>query len=129
MEFTKITRSLSYEMVNGFGLKLWDKLGAEMEVSPTDNPKEGYSHMKMLIEEVHKESFPGFESILVHDSHEVPNKQVDKPKMSDEEELIQSINKCASLEGADGLLSYRIPAASNPSAKSAYDLKLKLLKK
>lgn len=56
MELIKLSRSKSFEMVNGFGLKLWDKLGAEMSVSPGDDAIEAYKIMDDLIEEVHKES-------------------------------------------------------------------------
>ena len=123
MEFIKITRSLSYEMVNGFGLKLWDKLGAEMEVSPTDNPKEGYSHMKLLIEEVHKESFPGIESTLVQDSYEVPNKQVDK-KADPVSNMITAITTCTTI---DTLKTFEKLAKSKPEFQTAYDNRLKEL--
>lgn len=57
MELIKISRSKSFEMVNGFGLKMWDKLGAEMSIVPGDDPKEAYKVMDELIEEVHKDSY------------------------------------------------------------------------
>lgn len=60
MELTKISRSKSFEMVNGFGLKHWDKLSAEMTINPGEDPKEGYKVMEDLINEVHKESYSEF---------------------------------------------------------------------
>ena len=57
MELTKISRSKSFEMTNGFGLKHWDKLGAEMSLTPGDDPKMAYKVMDELIEETHKESY------------------------------------------------------------------------
>lgn len=119
MEFTKISRSLSYEMVNGFGLKLWDKLGAEMEVTKGADPKDGYAAMKELIEEVHKESFPGFESVVVSDSHAVPDKQVDKPTKT----MIEEMEDCGMY--AD-IQSFRF-TVKNEEEKVVYERKLKEL--
>ena len=117
MEFTKISRSLSYEMVNGFGLKLWDKLGAEMEVKATDNPKDGYAAMKEMIEEVHQESFPNVQSILVHDSHElVPEKQVDKPTKT----MIEEMEAC---DTYTDIKSFQF-TIKNEQEKAVYERKL-----
>ena len=122
MEFTKISRSLSYEMVNGFGLKLWDKLGAEMEVTKGADPKDGYAAMKELIEEVHKESFPGFESVVVSDSHAVPDKQVDKPTAKDS--MITAITTCTEVAT---LKTFEKLAKSKPEFQKAYDETMDLL--
>ena len=93
MEIKKISRSLSYEMINAAtGLKLWDKLSAETEISEGDNPKEVYNHLKKLIEEVHQESFQNMESFLVNDSclPAIDYKEQDK-KESQAEEYRQKI--------------------------------------
>lgn len=127
MKLTKINRSKSFEMVNGYGLKFWDKLGIEADLGENEDPKDCYKQLGQLIDETHRENNP--EISFVAGNAPVPVVQIDKPKMSPEEELIQTINSCTSLEGEHGLLSYRIPASLNPSTKSAYDLKAKLLKK
>ena len=57
MELIKISRSKSFEMINGFGLKHWDKLSAEMSINLGEDPKEGYKAMEDLINEVHKDSY------------------------------------------------------------------------
>lgn len=127
MKLTKIARSKSFEMVNGYGLKFWDKLGIEADLGENEDPKDCYKQLGQLIDETHRENNP--EISFVAGNGPVPIVSIDKPKMSEEEELIQTINKCTSLEGDSGLLSYRLPASLNPSTKSAYDLKIALLKK
>lgn len=127
MKLTKISRSKSFEMINGYGLKYWDKLGIEADLGENEDPKDCYQQLGQLIDETHRENNP--EISFVAGNSPIPIVQVGKPVMSPEEELIQAINNCTSLEGDNGLLSYRIPASLNPSTKSAYDLKISLLKK
>ena len=65
MNIDRISRSKSFEMVNGFGLKHWDKLSIEMAITPGEDPKEGYKLMDDLINEVHKESYSQFDELPV----------------------------------------------------------------
>ena len=85
MELIKISRSKSFEMVNGFGLKIWDKLSAEMSIAVGEDPKAGYQSMDNLIEEVHKESYK--ELSLVADNTPVPVVGLDKPTTTMIEEM------------------------------------------
>lgn len=127
MQLTKISRSKSFEMVNEFGLKYWDKIGIEADLGENEDPKECYQLLGQLIDETHKEKTS--EISFVAGNPPVSVVQVERLKMSPEEELIQNINSCTTLDGEHGLLSYRIPASLNPATKSAYDLKVMLLKK
>lgn len=56
MKITNISRSKSYEIATPFGLKVWDKIGAEGTLSDNEDPKECYRTLDKLIEETHKES-------------------------------------------------------------------------
>ena len=112
MEIKKISRSLSYEMINAAtGLKFWDKLSAEIEISEGDNPKEGYNHLKKLFEEVHQESFPNMESFLVHDTclPAIDYKEQDKIAKADEEKakyssIVFTIRECKTKQQAEIVL-------------------------
>lgn len=122
MELTKITRSKSFEMTNGFGLKIWDKIGAEMSINPTDDPKQGYKTMDDLIEEVHKESYKEFS--IVADNVPVPEVQVEKePKAHPDTE---QIDNCETVEE---LKEFEVYVSNKPVLKAAYFIKLaKLIK-
>lgn len=52
-----------------------------------------------------------------------------EPKKSRVEVLIQDIERCKSLEGANGLLSWRLLVSKNPELQPAFDKKLKELSK
>ena len=119
MELTKITRSKSFEMTNGFGLKIWDKIGAEMSINPTDDPKQGYKTMDDLIEEVHKESYKEFS--IVADNVPVPEVQVTKTPL---QSMIEAITTCTEVST---LKTFEKLAKSKPEFQKAYDNRLKEL--
>jgi len=119
----KISQEVNYN-----GMPTW--IGLEAIVLPDEDPKEGLRTLQTKITEYMQEEQKAYgQSKWAKSTPEYGSVQIDKPTMSKEEELIQAINGCVSLEGDNGLLSYRIPASLNPSTKAAYDLKLKLLKK
>lgn len=120
------TIKLSQE-INFNGMPTW--IGLEATLLPDENEKDCLRILQKSITEYHQEESVVFGKSTWSKHGTEKSVQIGKPIMSEEEVLIQSINECVSLEGDDGLLSYRIPAASNPSTKSAYDLKMALLKK
>lgn len=95
MELIKISRSKSFEMVNGFGLKIWDKLSAEMSIAVGEDPKLGYKAMDDLIEEVHRESYK--ELSLVADNTPVPVVDLDNPTKTMIEEM-EACNNYADIQ-------------------------------
>lgn len=125
MELTKITRSKSFEMTNGFGLKIWDKIGAEMSINPTDDPKQGYKTMDDLIEEVHKESYKEFS--IVADNVPVPEVQVEKPldKISGYIQVIELTQSVPALER----FKPRVEKENNTELTEAYNKQLQILNK
>lgn len=125
MELTKITRSKSFEMTNGFGLKIWDKIGAEMSINPLDDPKQGYKTMDDLIEEVHKESYKEFS--IVADNVPVPEVQVEKPldKISGYIQVIELTRNITALER----FKARVEKENNTELTEAYNKQLAILNK
>jgi hypothetical protein len=88
MQLTKISRSKSFEMLNGYGLKYWDKLGIEADLGENEDPKECYKELGQLIDETHRENNP--EISFVAGNAPVPVVQ-DKP----EKPLIEELEACA----------------------------------
>lgn len=103
-------------------------LGVTIEINDDKEAERAFEMAKQMVHETYENIIKNA-PVPIYEDYKVPEKQIEKPKMSQEEELIKIINNCTSLDGDNGLLSYRIPASLNPSTKSAYDLKRTLLKK
>mgnify|MGYP007125634825 CR=1 FL=1 len=119
MILTKISRSKSFEMVNGYGLKSWDKFGLEADLSPNEDPIQLYKELDAIIEQSFKESYP-----------DTPNqervKQVDKTPVSDEiQGTLLEIEKCLT---PDELSGFWLVCKGNLTLSAAYKSKEKQLK-
>lgn len=57
MILTKISRSKSFEMVNGYGLKKWEKFGIEADLEKNEDPIEGYKQLDLIIDQAYKDSY------------------------------------------------------------------------
>lgn len=115
MKLTKITRSKSYEMVNGFGLKSWDKFGLEADMSENENPIELYKELDAIIEQAHKESYQTIS--FVADNPPVPEVQVKKqPSVIDN--MILAITTCTEVKVLE---TFRKLAKSNEAFQKAFD--------
>lgn len=121
MELKKIFRSKSFEMLNGYGLKYWDKLGIEADLGVNENPKECYKQLGQLIDETHKEQTQTIS--FVADNVPVPEVQVEKEQPKS---LVEQIESCIELKVLE---SYRLIAKTKPECQEAYDKKLKELHK
>lgn len=121
MELTKISRSKSFEMVNGYGLKSWDKFGVEGDLGENESPLEAYNELGKIIDQAHKDSYPALS--FVADNPTVPEVQVEKEQPKS---LVEQIKSCTELKVLE---SYRLIAKVNPETQQAYDNKLKELKK
>lgn len=114
MELKKIFRSKSFEMLNGYGLKYWEKYGIEGELADKEDPLNAYVELGKIIDEAHKESNP--EISFVAGNVPVPVVHVDKPIMS----LIEELE--ASSTYAD-IQSFRF-TVKNEEEKAVYERKL-----
>ena len=113
-------------MTNGFGLKTWDKIGAEMSINPTDDPKAGYKAMDDLIEEVHKESYKEFS--IVADNVPVPEVEVAKtPKERQIQSTIEAINTCTTLKALE-IFTKLVEREKNKELTEAFNNKKETLK-
>ena len=117
MVLTKISRSKSYEMMNGFGLKQWDKYGIEADLGENEDPKDCYKQLGQLIDETHRENNP--EISFVAGNAPVPIIHVDKP----EKPLIEELEACTTY--AD-IQSFRF-TVKNDAEKAVYERKLEEL--
>jgi hypothetical protein len=118
MQLTKISRSKSFEMINEFGLKAWDKFGLEGDLGDKEDPLQAYSELGKVIDESFKVSYP-----------ENPNqervRQADKPEPSKEiQSILSEVEKCLT---PDELSGYWLVCKGNLTLSTAYKAKEKLL--
>ncbi len=110
MVLTKISRSKSFEMVNGYGLKSWQKFSLEGELAEQENPLEAYVELGKIIDEAFKEANPK----VVEPPKEI---QVDK-KTTPESNMITAITTCTEVAT---LKTFEKLAKSNEKFQQAYD--------
>ena len=115
MKLNKIARSKSFEMVNGYGLKSWEKFAIEGDLAEQENPLEAYVELGKIIDEAFKEAHPK----VVEQPKEI---QVSKP--SPESNMITAITTCTSLTT---LKTFEKLAKSNPNFQEAYTNRLNQL--
>ena len=116
MILTKISRSKSFEMVNGFGLKSWEKFQLEGDLAEQENPLEAYVELGKIIDEAFKEAHP-------KSTEPMPQEiQVDKPTPKDN--MITAITTCTEVATLE---TFRKLAASKPEFQKAFDNRLKEL--
>ena len=122
MVLTKITRSKSFEMVNGFGLKSWDKFGLEADLSPNEDPIQLYKELDSIIDQAHKESYP---DVPIYEDAQVPEKQVDKPtdKIQGWIQVIELTDNLNSL----GRFKNSVDNVNDPKLNEAYNKQLEKL--
>ncbi len=95
MQLTKISRSKSFEMVNGYGLKSWEKFSLEGELAPRENPLEAYVELGKIIDEAFKEANPK----VVEPPKEI---QVDKKLPDELKGTLAELEKCLTLDELKG---------------------------
>ena len=116
MELKKISRSKSFEMVNGFGLKSWEKFQLEGDLAEQENPLEAYVELGKIIDEAFKEAHPKSVEPMPQEI------QVDKPTPKDN--MITAITTCTEVATLE---TFRKLAASKPEFQTAFDNRLKEL--
>lgn len=106
MKLIEVSRSLSFEMVNPYGTKLWDKLGAKMELSENEDPMEAYKAMDELMKEAHKKSYAiDFELPIVDVRQEAYNNIEQQVAFDKEwEEIRQKLEAIVTKEEAQAYL-------------------------
>ncbi len=110
MKLTKIARSKSFEMVNGYGLKSWEKFAIEGDLSDKEDPLNAYVELGKIIDEAFKEANPK----VVEQPKEI---QVDK-KPSPESNMITAITTCTTIEV---LKTFEKLAKSKQEFQDAYE--------
>lgn len=125
MILTKISRSKSFETINEFGLKRWDKLGAEVELSPGDNAQEAYKMIDELIEETHGKSLKIF-SDTGAGNLPIPEIKLDQPedKIKGMMSVIELTQNIPALER----FKTQVDKANNTELTEYYNNKYKSLK-
>jgi len=116
MNLTKISRSKSFEMVNGYGLKSWEKFAIEGDLAEQESPLEAYTELGKIIDEAFKEAHPK----AIEQPKEI---QVDK-KPTPVSNMITAITTCTTI---DTLKTFEKLAKSKPEFQTAYDNRLKEL--
>ena len=117
MQLTKISRSKSFEMVNGYGLKMWDKFSLDGELGDKEDPLNGYRELGKVIDSSFKESYP--------DLQEGKEKIVQVEKKEDAtHNMIMAITSCT--EEAT-LKTFEKLVKNNPIFQAAYDETMQLL--
>ena len=120
MELIKISRSKSFEMINGFGLKRWDKFGLEAGISANEDPIQLYKELDAIIEQSFKDSYP-----------DNPNQervtQVEVKVTDEVQAILDGIKSCTEISGSEGLSSYWLRSKANLTLTQAYKAKEKQL--
>lgn len=118
MELKKISRSKSFEMVNGYGLKSWDKFGLEADITTGEDPIQLYKELDAIIEQSFKESYPD-------NPNQERVKQVEAKPVTDEvQAILDGINNSPDLVE---LKSWWLKSKGNLTLSSAYKIKEKQL--
>lgn len=96
-------------MVNGYGLKSWEKFQLEGDLAEQENPLEAYVELGKIIDEAFKEAHPK----VVEQPKEI---QVSKP--TPESNMITAITTCTEVKVLE---TFRKLAASKPEFQQAFD--------
>lgn len=116
MILTKISRSKSFEMVNGYGLKSWDKFGLEADITTGEDPIQLYKELDAIIEQYFKESYPD-------NPNQERVKQVEEKQLPDEvAAIMEGIKNSPDITE---LKSWWLKSKGNLVLSSAYKLKEK----
>ena len=102
-------------MVNGYGLKSWEKFAIEGELADQENPLEAYVELGKIIDEAFKEAHP---KVIE------PPKEIQVSKPTPESNMITAITTCTTIEV---LKTFEKLAKSNPKFQEAYDNRLNQL--
>lgn len=116
MQLTKISRSKSFEMVNGYGLKSWEKFAIEGELADKEDPLNAYVELGKVIDEAFKEAHPK----AIEPPKEIQVKKETNPTNN----MITAITTCTTPET---LKTFEKLAKSKSEFQTAYDNRLKEL--
>jgi hypothetical protein len=113
MKIEPIDYSASYESVNEYGLKRWEKIGIGATITENDDPIQCLQELKNKVEQFHRESNKTLS--IVADNVPVLEVQVVKtPKQS----MIEAITTCTEVAT---LKTFEKLAKSKPEFQQAYD--------
>lgn len=118
MKITRITYGESYEAINSYGLKSWNKLGVEIEMEAGDSADEAYKTAHQFIKE----------KLTKQIEEEPVIQKKNEPKLTGFAHWENEINKCTTIEKPDGIESFRAIADMNPKLKEVFNNRLNELK-
>lgn len=116
MKIQPIDYSASYESVNNWGLKRWEKISIGATISEDEDPIKCLQELKDKVEQFHRESNKTLS--IVADNVPVPEVQVEKEQESYSD--TEQINKCETL---DELKGFEVYVSNKPILKAAYFIK------
>ena len=125
MKIEPIDYSASYESVDSYGLKRWEKIGIGATITESDDPIQCLQELKNKVEQFHRESNKTLS--IVADNVPVPIVQVEKEpetKLTKEEKQKKFLIDCITI---DELNSFRLLVKNNPHLRDTYDLRLEQL--
>ena len=114
-----------YQKTFNIGSYMSEKIGVELTLNEGENAEQALDTAKSLVEEYHKKNNPINEEFMGTKIRDIVEDAPKDPKQA----LIQSIQQCKELEGADGLLSFKRLSENDAEIKAVYDLQLLKLKK
>ena len=116
---------IQYQKTFNLGMYQSEKIGVELTLNEGENAEQALDTAKSLVEEYHKKNNPINEEFMGTKIRDIVEDAPKDPKQA----LIQSIQQCKELEGADGLLSFKRLSENDAEIKAVYDLQLLKLKK
>lgn len=128
--------TVNYQKTYNLGNYSSEKIGIEISLNEGQDPKEALHEAKKLADEFHtntnKEIYPkNADSVPININKADPvikQQEASSTKLlSKEEKQKQLIESCTSMDGNDGLLSYKLLVKSYPHLQDTYDNKLKEL--
>lgn len=118
MVFKKIIYGESYEAVNSYGLKSWNKLAVEIEMEQGESADDAYQTAHKFIKEKLTQQI---------EAEPVIQKKAET-KLTGFAYWEDKINSCTEIPKPDGLESFRYIADTNPKLKEVFNNRLNELK-
>lgn len=117
--------TVSYQKTFNLGMYQSERIHVELTLNEGENATEALDTARNLVEEYHRKTTP----VEPYEMMGTKVTEVEDIPKGPKQALIQSIEQCKELEGADGLLSFKRLAENDAEIKAVYDLQLLKLKK
>lgn len=134
MVIDRIGRDKSYEMLSGYGLKVWDKISVSGTISEGEDIHQAYRELDKIIEVTHDETLTQIDLYRGTHTRTIPEQEQQNPIDLTIQGIIQDINACTVVDEKNGLgvqvglVAYEQLATQYPLVQEAYLAKLQSLK-